>query len=89
MEFEWIQMSTVAGASAVAVLIIQAIKAIVGAEINKWWLRLVTFGLCTLLLLVANAAIYGLTWENAGLCVINGVVAYLVATGAYKTVTKS
>ena len=87
MEFGWIQMTTVAGAAAVAVLIVQAIKAIAGTEIKALWLRLTTFALCTVLLLIANAAIYGLTWENAGLCVINGVVAYLVATGTYKTVT--
>jgi predicted membrane channel-forming protein YqfA (hemolysin III family) len=88
MEFGWIQMTTVAGAAAVAVLIVQAIKAIAGTEIKSLWLRLSTFVLCTALLLIANAAIYGLTWESAGLCIINGVVAYLVATGAYKTVTK-
>jgi predicted membrane channel-forming protein YqfA (hemolysin III family) len=88
MEFGWAYIATVAGAAAVTVLIVQAIKAVAGTEIKTLWLRLVTFGLCTVLLLVANAVIYGLTWESAGLCVINGVVAYLVATGAYKTVTK-
>lgn len=88
MEVSWEYLATVAGAAAVAVLIVQAVKVIVGVEINKWWLRLITFAICTGLLVGANAVLHGLTWASAGLYLVNGVVAYLVATGAYKTAQK-
>ena len=86
MEFDWVYLTTVAGASVFTPLVVQAIKKIAGADIKKLWLRLVTWAVGFGLLLGANAIIYGLTLPDAGLCLVNSVVVYLMSTGAYKTV---
>lgn len=85
MEFDWVYLATTVGAAAMTVIITQVIKAIVGTEINTWWLRLIVFCLGAAILIVSNIVIYGFTWANFGLCALNSIVVYLIATGAYTT----
>ena len=88
MEFTWEYIATVVGAGAVTTLIIQMVKSIAGVDINKWWLRLITYIVGVVLLLLGSWFTVGVDLSTALLCVLNGVAVFFAATGEYHAVVK-
>ncbi len=86
MVFSWDYISSVVGAGAVTAVIVQAIKKIIGHDVNEWWLRLLTFGIGAVLLTIGTWATSGLSWDGLLLCLINSVAVFFSATGEYHVV---
>jgi hypothetical protein len=87
MNITWEYLATVAGAGAVVTVIVQFIKKIIGHDLNKWYLRLITY--ITALALLDVALIFiGWDWSSFALNFVNAVLVYLAATGEYHTVVK-
>lgn len=87
MEITWAYLATIAGSGAVTTIIVQFIKKIVGHELDKWYLRLLTYFVALALLDVALIFI-GWSWSSFALNFVNAVLVYLTATGEYHTIIK-
>lgn len=86
-DFSWEYVGTVAGASVVVMLIVQLISSIAGKELNKWWLRFLTY---IISVAVLDIALFFVGWnmELFALNFLNALVVYFTATGEYHTVLK-
>lgn len=81
--FTWEYLATIAGATLATLLIVQLLK----LPIDKVWkipTRIVAYFIALIVMIVATYFTAGLTWNNAGLAVINAVIVALAAMGAYE-----
>lgn len=79
----WINLGTVAGATAFVVLVVQFLK----APLDKMWkipTRAFVYVLSLVVLIAADAVSGGLAWESAGLDVINAIIVSVAAMGTYE-----
>lgn len=79
----WEGLATMSTATAVVTLAVQYIK----APLDKVWkipTRVLVYVLSLLILFAATAATTGLSWQNAGLCVVNALIVALASMGAYE-----
>ena len=79
----WEGLATMGTATAVVTLVVQYIK----APLDRVWkipTRALVYVLSLALLLAATAFTTGLTWQSAGLCVVNALLVALASMGAYE-----
>lgn len=83
----WPYLGTIAGAAALALLIVQYTK----APLDHIWkipTKLFVYVVCLVIMLVATAITEGLTADNALLVVVNALLAAITAYGAYEVTYK-
>ena len=81
--FDWVYLGSIAGATAATLLVVQYMK----APLDKVWkipTRLFALIIAFMILLAAQAATTGLTWEGVPLIVLNAFVVALAAMGTYE-----
>lgn len=81
--FTWEFLGTFAGAVAAVTLIIQFLK----WQVDKVWkipTRFLVYAVSLVLLIVVEIVKSSLTWQSAGLCIINAVLVTMTAMGAYE-----
>lgn len=83
----WPYLGTIAGAAALALLIVQFTK----VPLDMVWkipTKLLVYVVCLVVMLVATAITDGLTIDNAGLVAVNALLAAITAYGAYEVTFK-
>lgn len=84
--FTWSLLATYAGAVAATALIVQMTKGI--GFIDRIPTRIYSYIIAVVILLTATYFIGGMTWSQAGLCLVNAAVVSLASNGAYGAVKK-
>lgn len=74
-------LASVAGAAAVASLAVTAAKQLFAGSRPLWRMIALVFAMAAMF--AGTAATGDLTWQSGTLAAINGLVAFLVATGGY------
>lgn len=84
--FTWSLLATYAGAVAATALIVQMTKGI--GFIDRIPTRIYSYIIAVVILLTATYFIGGMTWSQAGLCLVNAAVVSLASNGAYGAIKK-
>ena len=88
MNFSISSLATTTGCALALPWVIEAIKRILGLDVNKWYLRLIVF-LVGLAILDIALLFVGWDWQQFALNFLNALVVYFVATGEYHTIIQS
>lgn len=83
--YTWGMLATYAGCLAATMIITQFLKPIWPQKIATQFLSYI---IAVIILILANLFIGSLTWETAGISVLNAVVIALAANGAYNDIVE-